>query len=297
MYKKPKDIPNLKEYKELFLMDLEKARQTRYNYTRVLDLLIENFGSSYKLYDTNKGSVTNFKAFLLTRYKKSSVNRFIGYFNTIYNEFWETYANNIYKLDHSLFFTKGNPFKGARISKRELKCDRSESIVTEIELNKILSSIRLMNINNPEELHDIISVIYYLGLRRGEVLNIRKRDIRKHEIIIDGYKTGEYRKIPIFKEIAGILNRRKNITKDYLFEYSYSSVYHQFKKAVEKCKLDHNITLHLLRKSFGSNLIHKGVPLKKVSELMGHAHQSVTENYYLLDIPDQDNKYLIEQFN
>ena len=78
----------------------------------------------------------------------------------------------------------------------------------------------------------------------------------------------------------------------YVFEgqhggrYSESSLQKVFDTARKKAKVPSNVTIHGLRHSFTSHLMEKGVPLKAIQELLGHASIKTTEIYLHLS-----NKY------
>ena len=287
-------IPTLIDYKEIFLTDCEGEDSTRYNYKKVFDLLIENFKGKYDLSIVNFGEVKNFRAFLSTKYpSRNTVNKYLSIFNTIYKTYWETYKRDIYKKDHTAFITQSNPFKGAMYSKRELKNDirKGYMFVKDHEFEKLLSSIQKLPIDNPEELSDITKVCRYMGLRRAEALALEIDDVEENFVVVNSTKTGDIRTVPLFKEVAGILKRRKAASKRYIFEYSYSSVYKDFKKAVLLAEIDPNITLHTLRKTFGSALINK-VPLLKISKWLGHESIRTSEEWYVILVNNDHDEWL-----
>ncbi len=287
-------IPTLIDYKEIFLTDCDGEDSTRYNYKRVFDLLLENFKGKYSLYTLNFGEIKNFRAFLSTKYpSRNTVNKYLSIFSTIYKTYWDTYKMQIYKKDQAFFITQGNPFKGAFYSKRELKNDirKGYMFVKDHEFEKLLSAIQKLPIDNPEELSDITKVCRYMGLRRAEALDLEVDDIQKNYVIVNSTKTGELRSVPLFKEVAAILQRRKAANKRYIFSYSYSSLYKDFKKAVVLAEIDPNITLHTLRKTFGSKLVGK-VPLIKISKFLGHSSIKTTEQMYIILVNNDHQKWL-----
>jgi site-specific recombinase XerD len=74
---------------------------------------------------------------------------------------------------------------------------------------------------------------------------------------------------------------------DYLFAkypgvpYSIEYVSKSFKKVVRKLGLNKKYHFHLLRVSFGSHLIQRGIPISTISKLLGHSSISVTEKHYI----------------
>ena len=66
----------------------------------------------------------------------------------------------------------------------------------------------------------------------------------------------------------------------------YHYLYKKFRQYAETAEIE-NVTLHDLRKTFGSMLIGKGVDIYRVSKLLGHSSVTVTESHYV-DILDRD---------
>ena len=48
-----------------------------------------------------------------------------------------------------------------------------------------------------------------------------------------------------------------------------------------------SVTLHILRHSFGSTLIRRGVSIEVVSKLMGHSNITITYNKYIHVLQEQ----------
>ena len=142
----------------------------------------------------------------------------------------------------------------------------------------------------------MLLLIYSGGLRRSELLNLKVEDLnfyRKTIFVRDG-KGGKDR-YTLFSDIA------QKYIKDYfaqytptyyVFEgqhggrYSESSLQKIFDTARKKAKVPSNVTIHGLRHSFTSHIMEKGVPLKAIQELLGHASIKTTEIYLHLS-----NKY------
>ena len=287
-------IPTLIDYKEIFLTDCEGEDSTRYNYKKVFDLLLDNFKGKYQLSTVNFGEVKSFRAYLSTKYNsRNTVNKYLSIFRTIYKTYWNTYKREIYKKDPETVILNDNPFKGSMYTKRELKNDvrKSHMFVKDHDFAKLLSAIQRLPIENPEELSDIIKCLRYLGLRKAEALDLRVDDIQDNYVIVNSTKTGEIRSVPLFKEVSAILKRRKISNKKYIFEYAYSSLYKDFKKAVILSGINKDITLHTLRKTFGSKLINQ-VPLKKISSWLGHENIKTSEDWYIILINNDHSEWL-----
>jgi len=287
-------IPILIDYKEIFLTDCDGQDSTRYNYKKVFDLLLAHFNDKYFLYKVNFGDIKGFRAHLSTKYdSRNTVNKYLSIFSTIYKTYWDTYKIQIYKKDKIFFVTQGNPFKGTMYSKRELRNElrKGHMFVRDNDFEKLLSAIQQLPIENPKELSDIVKVIRYIGLRRAEVLDLRVDDIEGDYIVVNSMKTGDTRTVPLFKEVAGILRKRRAAKRTYIFDYAYSSVYKHFKLAVKLAGINKDTTLHTLRKTFGSRLVNK-VPLVKISKWLGHSSVVITENWYVILVNNDHGEWL-----
>jgi len=72
----------------------------------------------------------------------------------------------------------------------------------------------------------------------------------------------------------------------YLFEgqqvgmpYSTRSAQIIFKRAVKDAGIQKDVTFHVLRSSFATHLLEKGVDIKYIKELLGHFDIKTTERY------------------
>ena len=135
----------------------------------------------------------------------------------------------------------------------------------------------------------IISIIYSGGLRKGEVLKLRKKDIlfSRKCIFVKDAKGKKDRFVMLAPKIENMLKEYLKIyqPKYWLFEgqtgtqYSESSIQSIFNAAKEKSKVNPYVTIHGLRHSFGTHLHAAGVPLDAIKDLMGHSSIKTTELY------------------
>ncbi|MCD8218231.1 MAG: tyrosine-type recombinase/integrase, partial [Clostridiales bacterium] len=61
-------------------------------------------------------------------------------------------------------------------------------------------------------------------------------------------------------------------------------------RLVRNAEIEEHITLHILRHTFGSTLIRRGVGIEVVSKLMGHANITITYNKYIHVIQEEEAK-------
>lgn len=125
------------------------------------------------------------------------------------------------------------------------------------------------------------------GIRRGEAIKARWSDIKDGYLFIESSqdnrtKSGKWRKIPLNDEAILALKRFENDKND---EYILPQVHHKslsraFERVVKRADILMPIgSLHCLRHTFITQLIVKGVHLRVVQRLAGHASIKTTENY------------------
>ena len=141
---------------------------------------------------------------------------------------------------------------------------------------------------SPEPLKSIIIIALYTGMRRGEILNLKWRDIdiKERNITIWDTKNKEKRVVPMNSMVwETFLNINKSPDSDFVFtrhngqsRLTDDYISHLFQKIVKKIGFK-NFRFHDLRHTFASWLVMKGVDLKTVQELMGHKDFRMTLRY------------------
>ena len=155
--------------------------------------------------------------------------------------------------------------------------------LTEDEVKRLLDCIE----------HPVIKAaayaLYYAGLRMGECKSLKVTDIDFDNNIIHvvGGKGAKSRKIPInavLKEELQNLLQIRNQNSEYIFctisgRLSATYINRTLKAAAIKAGLGDNISAHILRHSFASNLLKNGVDIVRVQRLLGHAFIETTAIY------------------
>jgi integrase len=142
----------------------------------------------------------------------------------------------------------------------------------------------LLNASSPH-LKPIVEVALLTGMRRGELLSLKWEQIRNGFIYLTETKSGKARQIPINDRLAEVFRevRQENQLKSpYVFADSkgrrYYEVKRSFASACRKAGIE-DFRFHDLRHTFASHLVMKGVSLKAVQELLGHADLKMTMRY------------------
>jgi integrase len=144
---------------------------------------------------------------------------------------------------------------------------------------------------NPDHLTAIVLVAINTGLRKGEIFNLRWRDIdlvgAQLTVRGDGAKSGQTRHVPLNTEALDVLKRwRAATTPDgYVFPGRADSgngrlddVKKGWLPIVTAAKLT-AFRFHDLRHTFASKLVMAGVDLNTVRELLGHSDLKMTLRY------------------
>ena len=176
----------------------------------------------------------------------------------------------------------------------------------------------------------ILLIIINLGLRVGEALALNWNDIDfdkrivrinktlQRDIINFNAKQGENklynriknstktkageRVLSLNSTVLSYLqelqeyDRRNNIISEYVCcttkgtLHSRRNLQRSMERILENAGINHKITLHTLRHTFGSYLIRKGVRIEVVSKLMGHSRITITYNQYIHSIREEEAK-------
>lgn len=130
---------------------------------------------------------------------------------------------------------------------------------------------------------EIITVAANTGLRMGELLNLRWKDIdlfRKTISII------QPKTIPLCEVVFNLLvSKSKTVSMSgFIFrtevdtKISSSNLQREFWKSLEAAKIS-NFRFHDLRHTFATRLVQTGVDLYSVSKLLGHKDIKTTQKY------------------
>lgn len=144
----------------------------------------------------------------------------------------------------------------------------------------------MLYISASEHLKPILLVAISTGMRKGEILNLRWKDINFAEnyIQVIDSKNYESRDIPISKHLKRALLNLKEIDsgKDYLFCYHDKKpikyIYRSFGTALKKAGIN-KYTFYSLRHTFATRAVMAGVDIVTLKELLGHKTIQMTMRY------------------
>ena len=165
----------------------------------------------------------------------------------------------------------------------------------EVKLYKVLNSFHKVKTREGEiknfapykRVKRLITLALNSGMRKGEMINFRWLDIDEDFTIITvlNSKSGKSREIPINKKLRLALKAMYKLRGNNEFVFTNPETgtkYVDLKRIVgslfEAAGLD-DFTLHCCRHTFATRLLDKGVDIRTVQELLGHADIRMTERY------------------
>ncbi len=138
------------------------------------------------------------------------------------------------------------------------------------------------------QLPDIIIVALHTGMRQGEILNLKWKDIDmfRRTITIMQMKTKEPKTIPMNDTLTDLIMRKSKVINmsGYVFITSKgtrilnTNLQREFWKALKAAEIT-NFRFHDLRHTFATRLIQNGVDLYAVAKLLGHKDVKTTQRY------------------
>jgi integrase len=140
------------------------------------------------------------------------------------------------------------------------------------------------------DLAEIIQVAAYTGLRQGELLKLKARDVdlSLNTLHVGGLpdfvtKSETYRSVPIHESIQSLLCERLEQVKPSVHVFDDWSSIDQLQRAFTKVRrfigLPEGYCFHTLRHSFATWHAEAGTPMRTLMELMGHKNIETTLRY------------------
>lgn len=142
-----------------------------------------------------------------------------------------------------------------------------------------------------DDLADIVLVAAYTGMRQGELLKLRARDIDLglNTIFVGGRpdnttKSGDWRSVPIHNHIAGVIDKRLHRKEPHhpIFSHDWlnkDQLLRNFIKVNRYIGKTDDYVFHTLRHTFGTWCAEAGVPMRTIMDLMGHKRIETTLRY------------------
>ena len=134
---------------------------------------------------------------------------------------------------------------------------------------------------NHSYLYPIVAIALTTGMRKGEILGLRWKDIdfEMKKIILQKTKNGDRRVIPLIPQLEEILDSLHSDSfsaEQYIF--SVKDIRHAFKKVLEVAGIE-GFVFHDLRHTAASYLAMDGATQGELMEILGHRSPHMTRRY------------------
>jgi integrase/recombinase XerD len=190
----------------------------------------------------------------------------------------------------------GNPWEDFRL-KRPRREKKIPQVLSQEEALQLIEAPKNMKHRM------ILTLAYATGLRRAEILGLTLKhiDSSRNVIRVIQGKGKKSREVPAPAVLIGQLREyyKHYHPKTYLFEgfkpgkpYSAASIEKIVKDAAVKAGIKKDVYPHILRHSFATHMLEKGVNLKRLQMILGHNAMKTTSIYLHLasfnsaDLPD-----------
>ena len=229
------------------------------------------------------------------------------------------YAVDAEYIEKNPYHIKVNKKKFASSSKKP----SAKEVFQADEKERLLDEMERRLRNNPSNTAPLAVMLdFELGTRKGEILAICRSDIVDNRIHIHrqlveefdtsnlsnmkskGFQVVDYTKsadgdrwLPLTEQAKRIIKRIEAINEEYGHQYkdflfvrdgrclTPDAVDTQIKRGCEYIGIPVK-TMHKIRKTYASTLLHNGVNLSIVKDMLGHADESTTLKHYIYNIED-----------
>ena len=248
-----------------------QARKSYSDIRRITLKLKEHFGE-YFLDDITPSMVEKYQAKREKEVKRATVNRYLATLKRMFNlAVREGYVdkNPVWKVE----MYKESP------RKRAISYEEFEALLSHL----------------PEHTADIVTVAYYTGMRRGEILSLKwnRVNLAKRLVYLEKTKNDEPRTIYLNDEVMEIFRRLLFKHPEYVFTYDGKPISNFRRSFNRACRLAgiKDFRFHDLRRCCRTNLRKAGVDPSVSMRILGHKTVQAHEIYNAVDIDDIEDAY------
>jgi len=140
----------------------------------------------------------------------------------------------------------------------------------------------------------VVNLLFYTGLRLSELMSLKAYEVQETFNIVG--KGAKERFIACKSEILALVRsyeqKEQLKTGSLLFKVQKRTIQKHVTDRSEALGIENKITVHTLRHCFASRLLEKGMDIRSVQELLGHASLTTTQRYTHVS-----NKNLLDGYN
>ncbi len=269
-----------------------KNRPQRIKFAQFADMFLQDYSKVNKCsWKDDRDRLKQFKVFIgavyldeispidIQRFKRFKLKE--GVTKTTVNHYLKT-LKRLFNIAIDWGYAETNPV--TKIKMYPENNTKRERILTQEEEKHLFEAAAT-------HLKSIIILALNTGMRRGEILSLKWRniDLQKGEILIEKAKSGKSRVVDVnsvlFKELLNL--RSANPNQEHVFlnpktGKPFTKLQTSFEGACRRAGIE-GLRFHDLRHSVASRLIAAGVDIIKVKELLGHSTVKMTERYLHTD--------------
>lgn len=166
---------------------------------------------------------------------------------------------------------------------RPQKARSLPKVLSKEEINRMIT----LTVNQKHRL--IILFLYGCGMRVGEVVRLRTRDLESDRrlLMIRRSKGSKDRTVPLPRSLEAVLKAYLKSYRpvEYFIEgvdgkpYSATSIRNIVRGAATRAGIKQQVTPHMLRHSYATHMLERGVDLRYIQDLLGHKSSRTTEIY------------------
>lgn len=165
--------------------------------------------------------------------------------------------------------------------------------IKELE-NNIIPSIEITFPNKALKIKTIVYVLFYTGLRKGELCNLKRQDfdLEKRTLKLYAKKTGEEKIRYYPKKVQELLQAYFVVEPELYnaFNLKKETMANIFRKLNKYNTFKPKLHCHLFRHSYAVHLLKNKIPLNIVQKLLGH--KSLNNTIIYTELVDDDIKDL-----
>ena len=263
---------------EMFLTETERPETS--NFLRYLhgQRYSESTIKTYTFFVSKFLTYHGFKKY----YDLSDVDRFVEYEIAAKNYSISSHRQCISALKHYFELTEQEEIDTSKLKRP----DRSKYLPGVLSKEEIIDLLRATrNLKH----RCILALIYASGLRIGELLNLKLRDIDvdRRQILIRQAKGRKDRYVMLAESFLPLFYNYLQTYEPKIYfaeghsekSYTASAVRSFLKDSCRRARIRKKVTPHTLRHSYATHMLENGIDLRYIQELLGHSRPETTMIY------------------